>query len=59
MRAAIDEHVAGGAPDADTIVARLGEISQGARAQLAGDLSLAGGSASGRGSRSSRRRRVR
>ena len=56
MRAALDTHVAGDAPDADTIVARLGEISQGARAQLAGDLSLAGGSASGRGSRSSRRR---
>ena len=59
MRAALDAHVAGTVPDADTIVARLGEISQGARAQLAGDLSLAGGSASGRGGRATRRRRAR
>ena len=56
MRAALDDHVAGAPPDAETIVARLGEISQGARAQLGGDLSLAGGSASGRGGRVSRRR---
>ena len=59
MRAAIDAHVAGPAPDANAITALLGEISQGARAQLNGDLSLAGGSASGRGSRSSRRRKSR
>ena len=56
MRAALDAHVAGPAPDVDAIVARLGEVSQGARAQLGGDLSLAGGSASGRGARASRRR---
>ena len=57
MRAALDGHARGPSPDADTIVARLGEISQGARAQLDGDLSIRGGSASGRGERTSRRRR--
>lgn len=57
MRDALDRHPTGAAPDVDSIVARLGEISQGARAQLAGDLSVAGGSASGRTARSSRRRR--
>ena len=57
MRAALDGHARGSSPDADTIVARLGEISQGARAQLDGDLSIRGGSASGRGERTSRRRR--
>jgi len=57
MRAAVDAHARGASPDADTIEARLGEISLGARAQLAGDLSIRGGSASGRGERSSRRRR--
>lgn len=56
MRIALDGHEAGAAPDVDTIVSRLGEISQGARAQLDGDLSVQGGSASGRGSRTSRRR---
>ncbi len=57
MRIALDGHERGPAPDVATIVARLGEISQGARAQLDGDLSVQGGSASGRGSRTSRRRR--
>ena len=57
MRAALDAHEPGPSPDPDTIVARLGEISQGARAQLGGDLSVAGGSASGRGGRVSRRRK--
>ncbi|MBX2835430.1 MAG: betaine--homocysteine S-methyltransferase [Gammaproteobacteria bacterium] len=47
------------APDLDTITTLLGEVSQGARAQLAGDLSIAGGSASGRGARQSRRSRRR
>jgi len=55
MRAALDDHEPGPTPEAETIVDRLGEISQGARAQLAGDLSVAGGSASGRGGRVSRR----
>jgi len=56
MRTALDAHDPGPTPEVETVVTRLGEISQGARAQLAGDLSLAGGSASGRGERSSRRR---
>lgn len=58
MRKAIDQWVPGdGIPDVATIVSVLGELSQGARAQMSGDLSIAGGSASGRGSRTSRRKR--
>ena len=57
MRVALDGHAPGPAPDAAEIVSRLGEISQGARAQLDGDLSVEGGSASGRGGRVGRRRR--
>ena len=58
MRKAIDQWTPGAtAPDADLISEKLGELSQGARAQMAGDLSVAGGSASGRGSRRSRRQR--
>ena len=57
MRIALDGHEPGSAPEVDTIVSRLGEISQGARAQLDGDLSVAGGSASGASARRSRRRR--
>ena len=58
MREAIDQWTPGTtAPDADLISEKLGELSQGARAQMAGDLSVAGGSASGRGSRRSRRQR--
>ena len=58
MRDAIDAWQPGAAePDVDTITRVLGELSQGAKAQMAGDLSVAGGSASGRGSRGSRRRR--
>jgi len=54
----IDTNQAGEpAPDADLIEKHLGEISQGAKAQLSGDQSIAGGSATGRGSRPSRRRR--
>lgn len=58
MRQAIDAWQAGDpSPSVETIVAGLGELSQGARAQMGGDLSIAGGSASGRGSRRSRRSR--
>lgn len=58
MRAALDEWTPGKpSPDIDQIVSTLGELSQGARAQMNGDTSIAGGSASGRGSRGSRRRR--
>lgn len=58
MRTAIDGWKPGAErPTAQTITRILGELSQGARAQMAGDLSVAGGSASGRGSRTSKRRR--
>lgn len=58
MRRAIDEWQAGTpSPSSDKIIERLGELSLGARAQMAGDLSVAGGSATGRGSRRSRRNR--
>jgi len=58
MREAIDHWTPGApVPDIETIVSVLGELSQGARAQMSGDLSVAGGSASGRGSRTSRRKR--
>ena len=59
MRAALDVRSPGRAPEAATIIADLGALSQGAVAQLGGDLSLAGGSTSGRGSRDSRRQRSR
>jgi len=58
MRKALDGWAPGASmPTVETIVSTLGELSQGAKAQLSGDLSIAGGSASGRGTRSSRRRR--
>ncbi len=58
MRKAMDEWQAGEpSPSCDEIIESLGELSLGARAQMAGDLSVAGGSASGRGSRRSRRNR--
>lgn len=58
MRDAIDRWQPGmPVPDVDTITRTLGDLSPGARAQMAGDLSVAGGSASGRGSRGSRRKR--
>lgn len=57
MRDAIDGHTKSEAPSLENIEAGLGEISVGAKAQLSGDLSVAGGSASGRGSRVSKRRR--
>ncbi|MEE9322155.1 MAG: betaine--homocysteine S-methyltransferase [Granulosicoccus sp.] len=57
MRKAIDTHTVGNSPSLEVIESTLGEVSIGAKAQLAGDLSVAGGSASGRGSRPSRRKR--
>lgn len=58
MRKAIDEWQEGSpSPSVEKIVASLGELSQGARAQMGGDLSIAGGSATGKGSRRSRRSR--
>lgn len=60
MRQSIDQWTSGNAsPDVERIVEQLGELSQGARAQMSGDLSVAGGSASGRGSRRSKRSRAR
>ena len=57
MREAIDTYQKGDSPSIESITETLGELSQGAKAQMAGDLSIEGGSASGRGSRTSRRRR--
>lgn len=57
MRDALRDQAPGDPPDVDTLVAALGEISQGARAQLSGDLSVAAGSVSGRTVRRSRRSR--
>ena len=57
MRAALDQWAPASSPTLDEINSILGEVTQGARAQLDGDLSVAGGSASGRGTRTSRRRK--
>lgn len=57
MRNAIDQYQPDKVPDAGQITQVLGEISKGVRAQLQGDMSLSAGSTSGRGARSSRRRR--
>ena len=57
MRNAIDNWTPGPTPSLEEIVEQLGEVSQGARAQLKGDLSVAGGSASGRGTRVSKRKK--
>lgn len=57
MRDALDAWSPGPAPSLAEITSELGEVTQGAKAQLDGDLSVAGGSASGRGTRTSRRRK--
>lgn len=57
MRASLDTYTPGTEPCEADIVSLLGEITAGARAQLGGDTSIEGGSASGGGRRSSRRRR--
>lgn len=57
MRDAIDQWTPGQDPTLDQITRELGEVTQGARAQLDGDLTVAGGSASGRGTRTSRRKK--
>ncbi len=57
MREAIDQWTPAESPTLEQITNELGEVSQGARAQLSGDLTVAGGSASGRGTRTSRRRK--
>jgi 5-methyltetrahydrofolate--homocysteine methyltransferase len=57
MRDALANHETGPVPELETIVAQLGEVSAGAISQLSGDMSVAGGSVSGRATRGSRRRR--
>ncbi len=57
MRDAIDQWTPGPTPSLEEIVSELGEVTQGAKAQLDGDLSVAGGSATGKGARASRRRK--
>ncbi len=57
MRKSLDSYSGGPVPDLEMITTKLGEVSAGAQAQMRGDLSIAGGSATGRGSRGSRRRR--
>ena len=47
MRDALDAHTKGAAPELETIVSTLGEVSTGARAQWGGELSRAGGAAVG------------
>ena len=58
MREVIDNYKPGRAPRLGDIVGSLGEVSKGATAQMQGDLSLEGGSATGRGARRSRRKRT-
>jgi len=55
MREALDGYQAGDKPDLETLEQALGAISTGAKAQLNGDLSVAGGSASGGRERRTRR----
>jgi len=59
MRRALDSQPRGGVPELDTIAARLGDVTSGARAQYGGDLDpLAGASGHGHGQgRGGRRRR--
>ncbi len=58
MREALDSYVASGnRPGVEQIEKELGEVSKGASAQMMGDLSVAGGSASNGGERLGRRRR--
>ncbi len=57
MRVAMDNYSPGTAPDCTSIEKELGELSSGARAQLAGDLSIAGGAAGDAGGRVGGRRR--
>lgn len=56
MRQALEEHQPSCAPDIEKVERLLGPISTGAKAQLSGDLSIAGGSLSG-GARERRSRR--
>jgi len=57
MRDAMDNYQPQEVPKIDQIIGELGEVSLGARSQLEGDMSLAGGSASGAIRKSRRRTR--
>lgn len=56
MRAAMDKHIPQEKPSLETIQNDLGAVSKGAQAQLAGDLSVEGGSLGGGGARKRSRR---
>ncbi|MEZ5447674.1 MAG: betaine--homocysteine S-methyltransferase [Thiolinea sp.] len=58
MRAAMDAHTPGERPTLERIQQDLGEVSKGAMAQLSGDLSIEGGSATGSGGRRKSRRKA-
>ncbi len=57
MREALDNHQRGELPGMNHIISTLGDITAGAKAQLAGDTSIAGGAVGGAQRRSSRRRK--
>jgi len=57
MRDAMDNYQPGQTPQIKQIIGELGEVSLGARSQLEGDMSVAGGSASGATRRRGRRAR--
>ena len=57
MRSALDNYQSGQVPQIDQIIGELGDVSLGARSQLEGDMSVAGGSASGATRRRGRRSR--
>ena len=49
MRVALDGHTRSGLPNVESIESQLGEVTAGAKAQMSGDLSIAGGAVSDRG----------
>ena len=57
MREAMDSHQRQSSPTLAEIEEKLGEVSAGAKAQLSGDLSIAGGALRDRGEKRARRRR--
>lgn len=56
MRAAMDKHIPAAKPTLEVIQRELGDVSKGAQAQLAGDLSVEGGALGGTGRRRTTRR---
>ncbi|NKB63260.1 MAG: betaine--homocysteine S-methyltransferase [Gammaproteobacteria bacterium] len=57
MRKALDEHPRGSVPDLESIEQKLGEVSNGAKAQLRGEMSIAAGALNNRTPRKRSRRR--